>query len=228
MVSKELLERAKEFHGHMCPFLVLGLRASEIALNRLGIKKLSCHESITEDVIAIVEVNNCLVDGVQVATGCTLGNNSLIYVDLGKNAVTLCRRGDKRCVRVYIDADRIKSKYFPKEVLDLFKKVVADRAGSEEEVEELSRAWSELGYKLANIPEEDFMIQEIELISDVGRAPIFESIRCSNCGELVMSTKAVYANGRYLCPTCAKVGSPAIIGRGIVNEFELRYKVIKS
>ncbi|WP_440059466.1 FmdE family protein [Thermogladius sp. 4427co] len=36
MVDEGLLKKAEEFHGYICPFLVLGLRASVIALNRLG------------------------------------------------------------------------------------------------------------------------------------------------------------------------------------------------
>lgn len=92
MVSKELIEKARELHGHICPFLILGLRMSEIAMSKLGISKASAIDTVEERVIAIVEVNNCLVDGVQVATGCSFGNNSLIYLDLGKNALTLFKR----------------------------------------------------------------------------------------------------------------------------------------
>jgi len=84
VVSKELIEKAKEFHGHVCPFLVLGLRMSEIAMEKLGVKKAGLAETVEEEVLAIVEVNNCMVDGVQIATGCTLGNNSLIYLDLAR------------------------------------------------------------------------------------------------------------------------------------------------
>jgi len=85
MVGKELIRKAKEFHGHLCPFLVLGLKASEIAMKRPALIKPGVIETVREDVIAIVEVNNCFADGVQIAAGCTLGNNSLIYIDIGKN-----------------------------------------------------------------------------------------------------------------------------------------------
>jgi iron complex transport system ATP-binding protein len=67
MVSKELVEKAREIHGHICPFLVLGLRMSEVAMARLGVRRAGVVESIREDIVAIVEVNNCLADGVQVA-----------------------------------------------------------------------------------------------------------------------------------------------------------------
>ena len=67
--------------------------------------------------MAIVEVNNRFVDGVQVATGCTLGNNSLIYADIGKNVLTVFRRGG-RGIRVYIDSEELREKYFSREVLE--------------------------------------------------------------------------------------------------------------
>ncbi|TDA32815.1 MAG: hypothetical protein DSO02_03405 [Hadesarchaea archaeon] len=34
-------------------------------------------ETIGERLLALVECNSCFTDGVQVATGCTLGNNCL-------------------------------------------------------------------------------------------------------------------------------------------------------
>ena len=45
-----------------------------------------------EDLITIAETNNCLSDGIQFVTGCTLGNNALIFKDLGKNAFRTIKR----------------------------------------------------------------------------------------------------------------------------------------
>lgn len=226
LVNKELIDKAKAFHGHVCPFLVLGLRASEIAMSKLGISKIGLSESIKEDVIAIVEANNCLSDGVQVATGCTLGNNSLIYIDTGKNAVTMFRRGSKRGVRVYIDADRIRQKYFDPRATELFRKVIVERKGSPEEIEELDKIWEETGMKLASIPEEDFVIQEVEIVDELERAPIFDNVRCSRCGELVMASKAVYVNGEPFCASCAGKDISAVIGRGITTSFRTPFRVL--
>jgi len=130
MVSKDLIEKARKLHGHVCPFLVLGLRMSEIAMKRLGVEKAGEIETIEESLIAIVEANNCMADGVQIATGCTFGNNSLVYLDLGKNAVTLVKRGSKRGVRVYIDSEKLKQKYFPKEA----RRSVPEGSGREERI----------------------------------------------------------------------------------------------
>ena len=228
MVSKELIEKARMFHGHVCPFLVLGLRASEIAMKKLGLKKSGVVETVREDVLAIVEVNNCFADGVQVATGCTFGNNSLVYIDLGKNALTLLKRGEGRGIRVYIDAEELKKKYFSKEVHELFEKVVVRREGSEEEIHKLQELWEEIGYMMAEITEDEFVIHEVEIVREVERAPIFESIRCSRCGELVMSARVVYVDDEPLCLACAGRTLNAVVGRGISVLHPPIYKALRN
>ncbi|MEM0005803.1 MAG: FmdE family protein [Ignisphaera sp.] len=226
MVSKELIEKARRLHGHICPFLVLGLRMSEMAMERLGVSRAGVVETIEEELIAVVEVNNCLVDGVQIATGCTFGNNSLIYLDLGKNAVVLFRRGRSRGIRVYIDSEKLRQKYFPEEAIKLFQKVVVERKGSKEEVEKLHILWEEIGYRMAEIPREEFVIQDVELIEDIEKAPIFKSVRCSKCGELVMETKALNIDGQILCYACSGLAIDAVIGRGIHKLRSIPYGIV--
>ena len=213
---RDLLETAKYFHGHICPFLALGIKASTIAMSELGVGRLSSDESVEESILAIVECNNCFADGVQVATGCTLGNNCLIYIDLGKNAVTVVRRGSWEGVRVYIDAEKLMEKYFPKEVLDLFERVIVRREGNREDVKALSRSWEELGYKMLEIPDEEFKIEKVK-VTPIERAPIFKSIRCESCGELAMATRIVHISGKPYCLKCAGRQYHAVIGRGIVE-----------
>ncbi|MFQ6118982.1 MAG: FmdE family protein [Methanosarcinales archaeon] len=85
-----LLKKTGELHGHYCPYLGYGVKAGYIAMQELGIKSKGMKE-----VIAIVETNNCFSDGIQMITGCTFGNNALIYKDYGKNAVTGLNREEK-------------------------------------------------------------------------------------------------------------------------------------
>ncbi len=80
---------AGELHGHFCPYVALGVRAGHTALKTLGIER----NLGMEEVIAIVEANNCFSDGIQMTTGCSFANNALIYHDLGKTAVTVAKRG---------------------------------------------------------------------------------------------------------------------------------------
>ncbi|MEM2007766.1 MAG: FmdE family protein [Ignisphaera sp.] len=226
MVSKELIEKARELHGHICPFLILGLRMSEIAMSKLGISKASAIDTVEEKVVAIVEVNNCLVDGVQVATGCSFGNNSLIYLDLGKNALTLFKRGNRRGVRVYIDSEKLRAKYFSEKAVKLFEKVVVERKATSEETEELRRIWEEIGYRMADLPEEEFLVQTVEIVEEVERAPIFRSLRCSKCGELVAEPRSIRIGDKVLCLVCAGEAINAVIGRGIMKIEKVPYRII--
>ncbi|AJC72408.1 formylmethanofuran dehydrogenase subunit E [Thermococcus guaymasensis DSM 11113] len=213
--AEEVLEYAREFHGHVCPYLALGIRASLIAMEELGVGRLDHFGSVDESILAIVEVNNCFTDGVQVATGCTLGNNSLIYLDLGKTALTLVRRSTWEGIRVYIDAERLE-KYYPPEAKGLFKKVIQERKGTPEERKRLRELWESLAKTMLHLPREEFKIERVT-VPPIELAPIFESIRCSKCGELAMSRRIVYINGEPLCYRCAGEEYHAVIGRGIVK-----------
>ncbi|MGB9741450.1 MAG: FmdE family protein [Candidatus Bathyarchaeales archaeon] len=222
MVNEALVEKAKDFHGHICPFVVLGLRASEIAMQKLGLAKAGEAETVGEEILAIVECNNCFADGVQVATGCTLGNNSLIYMDAGKNAVTLVKRGEWRGVRVYFDSEKLRNKYFKKEAIELFEKVVVKRQGTCKDHERLQKMWTEIGWSMMNIPEDLFKIEEVE-VAEIERAPIFESVKCEKCGELAMKTRIRTVDGKAVCLGCLGECT-AVVGRGIVPNFKVPLK----
>ncbi len=211
----ELLEVAREFHGHVCPYVALGIRASLIAMKELGVGRLDTSASIEESTLAIVETNNCFTDGVQITTGCTLGNNALIYLDLGKTALTLVRRGDWEGVRVCVDPDRLR-KHYPSNSVELFRKVVKERRGSEEDRKRLSELWEEAGRRMLSVPREDFKVERVK-VKPIEQAPIFESFRCSKCGETVMATRAVKRDGETLCLRCAGEEYNALMGRGIVR-----------
>ena len=73
--ARVLLARAVEFHGHLGPFVVLGIRMGVVARPML---KAQNHNDLT----AIMSVNpkppvSCMVDGVHVASGCTLGKGTI-------------------------------------------------------------------------------------------------------------------------------------------------------
>src|SRR4030066_2503001 len=91
------LEEIVEFHGHICPGLVLGYRVSMLALKELG------ERAIDEELVAIVENNSCAVDAVQVLTGSTFGKGNLIFKDYGKQVYTFIKRPSGDGIRISID-----------------------------------------------------------------------------------------------------------------------------
>ncbi|ASJ07990.1 formylmethanofuran dehydrogenase [Thermococcus siculi] len=213
--AEGILEYAREFHGHACPYLALGIRASLVAMEELGVGRLDYSGSVDESILAVVEINSCFTDGVQVTTGCTLGNNSLIYLDLGKTALTLVKRSTWEGVRVYADAERL-AKYYPPGARELFDKVVRERKGTDEERKRLWKLWEEIAHSMLTLPKEEFKVERVK-VPPMEQAPIFSSLRCSKCGELVMETRAVHVDGKPYCLSCAGERYLGVLGRGIVE-----------
>lgn len=72
---KITLTEAIKFHGHLGPYLILGLRAGELAL-----KELKCRKYFGLRVKvwgASLKPKSCLVDGLQLSTGATYGKGNI-------------------------------------------------------------------------------------------------------------------------------------------------------
>ncbi|MBS3787178.1 tRNA (N6-threonylcarbamoyladenosine(37)-N6)-methyltransferase TrmO [Candidatus Bipolaricaulota bacterium] len=207
--TEGLLLEAGQLHGHFCPFLSLGVVAAQFAVSELG-------ESAPdmEEAIAIVETNSCFSDGIQYVTGCTFGNNALIYRDYGKTAFTLaCRGGDG--IRLYFSEENFLEEEYP-EARQLFEKVVEERNGTEEEEKRLKRNWREIGFDLVTKPAKDlFDIERIDTPNLPDYAPIYEDEYCDSCGEKFMAPKGVEKNGQCLCRNCASEGYLQLDGSGL-------------
>ncbi|MBD3348465.1 MAG: hypothetical protein GF400_04620 [Candidatus Eisenbacteria bacterium] len=92
----EELERAAHFHTHLGPYLVVGLRMGRVLTRELG------DEPFSYSVVARSGKRppySCLVDGIQVATPCTVGNGGL-EVDAEKTMSVEAKNGDGRTVVV--------------------------------------------------------------------------------------------------------------------------------
>lgn len=79
---EDMIERAVEFHGHLGPFLVLGVRMGLVALRELS-------SPGYQGIEALVKTRNtpslsCLLDGIQVSTGCTMGKGNIRTEPLGR------------------------------------------------------------------------------------------------------------------------------------------------
>jgi len=210
---KRLLLKAGVLHGHFCPMLSLGVIAGAHAM-----RELNEESSGMEEIIAIVETNNCFSDGVQFTTGCTFGNNALVYRDFGKTAVTvMLRSGDG--LKVSVKPDVISNMTEDPDVRALFEKVVAQRGGSREETAELMRRFESIAFSFLERDFEDLFVVEKVRASVPEYAPMHESIICEACGESVIATRIVEKDGRKLCIPCAKGHYRELNGSGIVERW---------
>ena len=149
-----------------------------------------------EEIVAIVECNNFFTDGIQVVTGCTFGNNALIFKDLGKTAVTVARREDGRAVRLLVRPDyREQMPRYPN-TEPLFQKVVVQRQGTPEDWHRFEHMWEAIARRELKTPLEDqFIIKELT-ITMPEYARIFDSVVCSQCGEQIMAPPIRGAEGK--------------------------------
>ncbi|MDD2639081.1 MAG: FmdE family protein [Methanothrix sp.] len=211
------LVKTAEIHGHFCPGSALGVMASVYALNQLGLESISSDGM--ENLMAIVEINACFADGVQAVSGCTLGNNALVYRDLGRLAVTFTVRGRDDGVRVRVlpnFRDRV-AEAVP-EFYPLLEKVIKDRAGDEKDAAAFREVGRAAAFALIELPFEELFAVEFVRPDLPDYAPITESVICPGCGEMIMASKVV-AEGedRGLCFSCAGKGLRQVEGRGIVE-----------
>ncbi len=215
------LVKTAEIHGHYCPGSAFGVMATLMGLEALGGES----SEGMEDLMAIVEINACFADGIQAVSGCTLGNNALVFRDLGKMAVTFVRRNtqDKEGhngVRVSIrgrirdHVDRVRPDFFP-----LMEKVIMARQGSSEEEKAFRDMGRQAAFALIAQPFDTYFNTDFVKAVLPPYAPIVQSLVCPGCGETVMSTKAVLdGDKKGYCRTCAGVLISGVDGRGIGQE----------
>ncbi len=94
-MNKILWDSTVKFHGHECPGLAIGVRACELAIEKM---KLTFSED--EDIVCITENDACGVDAIQFITGCTMGKGNLILRNTGKMAFSFFNRQNGDSLRL--------------------------------------------------------------------------------------------------------------------------------
>ncbi len=204
----KLLRISGLLHGHYCPGSAIGVKAAARAVRELGGKSTGM-----EEIIAIVETNSCFADGVQMVTGCSFGNNALIYRDYGKTAFTLAKRTGE-AIRISALFDRVNQERSP-EANELWQKVVVKRSGSEDESRRLTELWKELSFKVLEIPDEEILNIKKVNIDVPAYARIFTSAKCSVCGESIMEPRARLKDGKFVCLPCSGQAYYQLAGDGM-------------
>jgi len=94
-----IVREAVEFHGHLGPFLVIGVRMGLIALRELkttrGDPKLQATTSLKHAVPF-----SCAIDGIQVTTQCTVGNGKLKLKSMSETISAKFKLNQERQVTV--------------------------------------------------------------------------------------------------------------------------------
>ncbi len=134
--SGPIFKRAEDFHGHLGPFLVIGIRMGLIGLDRLGRKK-GDPLGVTAS-LPLRTPFSCVIDGLQMATRCTIGNQKLSLKNSSRIKVEFEQNEKRQRILVALNQSVFE---------ELKSRLLSHKKLKDEEVREL--AW-----KVAAIPEE--------------------------------------------------------------------------
>jgi formylmethanofuran dehydrogenase subunit E len=134
------IENAEKLHGHLGPFLVIGVRAGILAKRVLNA---SVEENAGLRVTARLPLStpfSCILDGIQTATQCTVGNQKLRIDDYKERIIVYFeQRNLDKALRIHVNPKIIE------ELVDRY----SEGASNEE-----------LAQKIASMPESQLFIME--------------------------------------------------------------------
>ncbi len=205
-----LLIKAAQMHGHFCPGLAMGVMAAVHAM-----REMKADSDGMENILAVTETNNCFSDGVQFITGCSFGNNSLIYRDLGKTAFTLAGRdgeGIRICSR-HESRDIIEAA-FP-DFRKYYQSVIVEQERDPEMLSEYKKIAQERAFGTLNIPFGNLFTVERVHTEIPDFAGIDESVVCRLCNESVMRSRTTEQDDSFTCFSCSGRDYGILDGNGI-------------
>jgi formylmethanofuran dehydrogenase subunit E len=194
--DKQILQEALKFHGHRCWASVAGVRAGLAALRVLGVKR-----SGGRQLHAFVEIGEdhggmCFGDGVQYATGCTLGKGNMEKTPYGKLAVTVIERAANRAVRV---------SYKPTLAKQIAASAFMVKRGQGMEPDDIPDAeQKELVDLVWNAPEGDVLtIGEVFQFERDWLPEVMGFTPCVACGELTARAYVRVVKDKNVCIPCS-------------------------
>ncbi|HQR20429.1 MAG TPA: FmdE family protein [Burkholderiaceae bacterium] len=190
------LDRALAFHGHRCWASVAGVRAGLAALRELGVRR-----SGGRQLHAFVEIGDdhggmCFADGVQYATGCTLGKGNMDKTPLGKLAVTVIERASNRALRVSYKPTlqkRIGESAF---MIKRGQGIEPDDIPEAEQMELVDLVW--------NAPEAEVLsLGEVSRFERDWLPEIMGFVPCAACHELTARAYLRVVGEKHVCISCS-------------------------
>ncbi len=193
-----LLHKTALIHGHHCVGSTIGVIAGHYAMKALNVKE----NTGMEHLIAVVETNNCFSDGIQMVTGCSFGNNSMVYRDYGKTAFSLVKRsGEGIRLSTLPDLEDLLKDKNP-EIQELYRRIVNQRDATPKEEARMMELNKQHCFSVLSIPAEKiFKIEQVK-IELPSYSHLLNSHVCPVCEEKVMETKAVKKGDQYYCAGC--------------------------
>ena len=168
------LEKAEQYHGHICSGQILGIRMTLMALEALG---MSPHDDM-RDLVIFLETDRCVADASYVVTGVTVGRRRVKMYSYGKTAMSFLDLKSGKAVRVSV--------------------ITSDRPPHHADKAAQLAFWE--GYADSDI----FSCQPVNITMPEGElpGPPARIATCCVCGEDVLDCKEVVQDGKTYCRAC--------------------------
>jgi formylmethanofuran dehydrogenase subunit E len=194
----ELYQAGLLLHGHQCPAMPMGLRAGLAALEALGVKR-----AMDGQLTALVEIDRdhcatCYADGVQMATGCTFGKGNIQKLGYGKFALTLIDNKTRRSVRVVTRPETIQRSQESEFIQKRKQGIPASQIEanlSEPLIENVISAPTDALFIVEPVKESQ---------PPSSRPHDFNTVICTECGEVTVERYARVKRGKIVCIPCAE------------------------
>lgn len=187
------LKRVVDFHGHLCPDLVIGGKLCEY------VQKLTSEKGALVGGLSIITENTTsALDAIQILLGATVGNQRLLVMDFGKHHYTLLTQSTAANFNF-----RLKPQHYGDEARfsELEHKMINDQVLLEDVVEFQKLLDGRVLKILAMAPEALFDVEGTQK----GQRPVETAsvyLTCDQCGHQMLQSRKIDYHGKIYCIPC--------------------------
>ena len=100
-LNENNIQEAVRFHGHLGPFLVLGLKMGKFAKEYINPRDFKDIE-VEIFIHPFKTPESCIIDGIQFSSGCTIGKKNLIIKESDKKEIKAIFRGNNKELNIKV------------------------------------------------------------------------------------------------------------------------------
>jgi formylmethanofuran dehydrogenase subunit E len=102
-----MIRNAQKLHGHLGPFLVIGVRMGIVAKKALNASDEQCRFLRASVKVPLFPPFSCLLDGIQASTSCTVGNQRLTIENSDEICVSFAEQNVGKTVKVTLKPNMV-------------------------------------------------------------------------------------------------------------------------
>ena len=204
MITDMHIKRVVDFHGHVCPELVLGGKLCEMIKESVALNIIS-----ENDYTIFAENTTSSLDAIQVLLGVTIGNQRLMVMDYGKHHYTVSEKNKNNSLLF-----KLKELSFEDEELfhQLEEKISANDAFLDDLISYQQMIDTRVMQILDTPPQDLFSVEGVPKPISGGQSSS-RYLVCSHCGEKVLASRCISPaeSDGPLCPPCHQMISSKYI-----------------